>query len=135
MLRLADGDDLFASLTGFAREEKVTAAAVLSGIGMLRSSEVGYWNGREYEWTTVSEPHELVGLHGSIAVVEGAPSIHLHVALAGKDHRVVGGHLRAAQIGVVGEIVVAAFPHRTFGRPMNESLGLRTLDLEPGPNP
>ncbi len=135
MLRLADGDDLFGTLSEFARTEGVRAGVILSGVGMLRSSEVGYWNGREYEWKELAEPHELVALHGSIAVVDGAPSLHLHVGLSGRDHRLVGGHLRRATIGVLGEVYVETFPGRTFGRPMNESLGLRGLDLEPGPEP
>ncbi len=135
MLRLGDGDDLFASLSELARSEGIRAAAVLSGIGMLHHAEVGYWNGREYEWASLDEPHELVAMHGSIAVVEGSPSIHLHVGLADRQHRLRGGHLRKATVGVVGEVSLETFAGRTFGRPMNETLGLRTLDLEPAPDP
>ncbi|HYK93214.1 MAG TPA: PPC domain-containing DNA-binding protein [Thermoplasmata archaeon] len=135
MLRLEDGDELFPRLTEFAKEEHVRAAAIVSGIGMLRTAVVGYWNGREYEWKETGEPMELIALHGSIAVVEGAPSIHLHVGLADRRHTLHGGHLQKATVGVLAEVYVETFPERTFGRPMNESLGLRTLDLEPGPDP
>ncbi|HZY91246.1 MAG TPA: PPC domain-containing DNA-binding protein [Thermoplasmata archaeon] len=135
MLRLNDGDDLFGQLGEFATTAGVRAAAVLSGIGMLRRAVVGYWNGKEYEWNELSEPMELIALHGSIAVVEGAPSIHLHVGLADREHRLRGGHLQKATVGVLAEVYVETFPGRTFGRPMNESLGLRGLDLEPGPDP
>lgn len=135
MLRLNDGDDLFGQLNEFATTAGVRAAAVLSGIGMLRRAVVGYWNGKEYEWNELSEPMELIALHGSIAVVEGAPSIHLHVGLADREHRLRGGHLQKATVGVLAEVYVETFPGRTFGRPMNESLGLRGLDLEPGPDP
>ena len=135
MLRLDDGDDLFGRLTEFASTEKVRAAAVVLGIGMLRRATLGYWNGREYEWESTTEPMELVALHGTIAVADGVPSIHLHVGLADRAHHLHGGHLKAATVGVVGELLVEEFAHRTFGRPLNEGLGLRTLDLEPGPAP
>lgn len=135
MLRLDDGDDLFARLTDFAREERVRAGAILSGIGMLKRAVVGYWNGKEYEWKETPEPMELIALHGSLAVVEGGPSIHLHVGLADRHHALHGGHLQKATVGVLAEIYLETFPDRTFGRPMNESLGLRGLDLEPGPDP
>lgn len=135
MLRLHEGEDLFPALEAFATRETVRAGVVVSGIGMLRSATVGYWNGQEYEWKETAEPMELVALHGSIAVVDGAPSVHLHVGLAGRDHRLVGGHLKRATVGVLGELYVETFPDRTFGRPMNESVGLRGLDLEPGPAP
>ena len=135
MLRLNDGDDLFGRLTEFAAAEAVRAAVVVSGVGMLRAATLGYWNGREYEWQTFDAPMELIALHGSIAVADGAPSLHLHAGLADNEHRLRGGHLQKATVGVLGEILVETFPGRTFGRPMDETLGLRGLDLEPGPDP
>lgn len=135
MLRLNDGDDLFPTLETFVTAQKVRAGAIESGIGMFRSATLGYWNGKEYEWKEVAEPMELIALHGSVAVVDGAPSIHLHAGLAGRDHRLMGGHLKRATVGVLGELYLETFPGRTFGRPMNEALGLRGLDLEPGPSP
>jgi predicted DNA-binding protein with PD1-like motif len=115
--------------------DAVRAAVVVSGIGMVKQGALGYWNGKEYAPKEVTSPHELVGLHGSIAVADGLPSIHLHAALTDAHHSLVGGHLLRATIGVVGEVYLETFPGRTFARPLNESLGLRTLDLEPGPEP
>ncbi len=132
MLRLDDGDDLFATLSGFAEREKVPAAAIAFGIGMFRKATVGYWDGRQYRPHELTAPHEVVGLHGSIARADGQPSVHLHAALAGPDHAVVGGHLIRATVGILQEVLVVQFPGRSFGRPMAESFGLRMLDLEPG---
>jgi predicted DNA-binding protein with PD1-like motif len=135
LLRLEDGTDLFRALQEFSTSRAVRAAVVVSGIGMLKQGAIGFWNGKEYAPREVMTPHELVGLHGSIAQADGVPSIHLHAALTDEHHQLVGGHLLRATIGVVGEVYVETFPGRTFGRPLNESLGLRTLDLEPGPEP
>jgi uncharacterized protein len=132
MLRLDDGQDLFDALRTLVRTEGIRAGIVLSGIGMLRQSTVGYWNGSEYQPRELVDPHELIGLHGSIAESEGDPAIHLHVALAGPDHRLVGGHLLQGTIGVLAEVYLETFPGRVFGRPLNESFGLRMLDLDPG---
>ncbi len=135
MLRLDDGQDLFETLSGFAEREKVTAAAVLFGIGMFRKATFGYWDGQQYRPEELAAPHEVVALHGSIARADGAPSIHLHGAVAGPDHRLIGGHLLRATVGVLQEMVIRTFPGRAFGRPMVESWGLRMLDLEPGGTP
>jgi predicted DNA-binding protein with PD1-like motif len=132
MLRLDDGQDLFESLAEFARREDLRAAAVVSGIGMFRRATIGYWDGSQYQSQELTVPHEVVGLHGTIARADGAPSIHLHVAAAGPDHRLVGGHLIRATVGMLQEVLVDTFPGRTFGRPLVESFGLRLLDLEPG---
>jgi uncharacterized protein len=131
MLRLDQGQDLFATLSDFARQHEIRAAAIISGIGMLRDAAVGYWNGSEYARKDLTEPHELVGLHGSIAEADG-PSIHLHAALANPSHQLVGGHLIRGTVWVLNEIVIETFPGRIFGRPIDETLGLRKLDLEPG---
>lgn len=135
MVRIEDGDDLFGALTGFAKQHGIRAASVVEGIGMLKTAEVGYWNGREYSPHAIGAPHELIAMHGSIAEADGSPSLHLHVALGGPDHSVVGGHLLRATVGVLVEAYVRSFPGRRFGRPMDESFGLRRLDLEPGPGP
>ncbi len=133
MLRLDDGQDLFRALADFARTEKLRASVVVSGIGMLRAGEVGYWDGQQYQPRQIEPAHEMVSLHGSIAEVEGAPSVHLHVGLSGPDHRSIAGHLLRGTVGVLAEIYGEEFEGHVFGRPLNESLGLRTLDLDPGP--
>lgn len=132
VLRLDDGQDLFQALTDFARKEDVRAATVSFGIGMFAKASLGYWDGTQYRAHEIEAPHEVVGLHGTIARADGQPSVHLHAALAGPDHRLVGGHLLRATVKVLQEISVDALPGRSFGRPMVESFGLRMLDLEPG---
>jgi uncharacterized protein len=132
VLRLSAGEELFESFSGYARRHHVRAGIIVEGIGMLQEATIGFWNGREYEPHRITAPHELVGLHGSIAEVDGAPSVHLHAALGGPDHRVVGGHLLNGVVGVVVEAYVTTFSGRSFGRTFDESLGLRTLDLAPG---
>ena len=131
MLRLDDGQDLFDTLGAFALRENVRAAAVVFGIGMFRRATLGYWDGRQYVPHELTVPHEVVALHGTIARADDAPSVHLHVAVAGPDHRIIGGHLLRATVGVLEEVMIETFPGRTFGRPMVESFGLKMLDLEP----
>ncbi|HYB62819.1 MAG TPA: PPC domain-containing DNA-binding protein [Thermoplasmata archaeon] len=132
LLRLDDGQELFETVGGFATREGIRAGAVVFGIGMFRRATVGYWDGQQYRARELTVPHEVVGLHGTIAQADGRPSIHLHAALAGPDHALVGGHLMLATVGALQELLVETFPGRTFGRPLAESFGLRMLDLEPG---
>jgi len=133
VLRLEDGDDLAGTLGEFAHRRAVRAGMVVSGIGMLSSATLGYWNGSEYRPLTLDRPHELIALHGSLAEVDGRPSVHLHAGLAGPDHHLVGGHVLRATIGILGEVLVDTFPGRAFDRPIDERFGLRRLDLCPGP--
>lgn len=131
MLRLDDGQDLFDTISEFAQREEIRAGTVVFGIGMFRQATLGYWDGSQYQAEELTTSHEVVSLHGTIACAGGVPSLHLHAALAGPDHTVVGGHLLHATVGPIQEILIQTFPGRTFGRPLVESYGLKMLDLEP----
>jgi predicted DNA-binding protein with PD1-like motif len=131
---LEDGDDLHQVLGAFAERHTVRAGIVVSGIGMLATATLGFWDGKEYRPQSLTTPHELIALHGSIAEADGRPSIHLHAGLAGPDHRLLGGHVLRATIGVLGELYVETFPGHAFGRALDERFGLRRLDLCPGPS-
>lgn len=135
MLRLDDGQDLFETLSSFAARENIRAGTVVFGIGMFRRATFGYWDGSKYVPHELTVPHEVVALHGTIARADDAPSLHLHGAVAGPDHRIVGGHILRATVGMLQEVLVETFPGRTFGRPMVESFGLKMLDLEPPKEP
>jgi uncharacterized protein len=131
VLRLDDGQELLATLTELARTHGLRAGIVVSGIGMLRRATIGYWNGQEYDPMVLDTPQELVALHGSIAELDGAPHVHLHVALAGRDHRLVGGHLLEGTIGAVGELLLESFEETRFGRRFDPASNLKLLDLHP----
>jgi uncharacterized protein len=133
VVRLDVGEELFESLTKLARSEQLRAGVIEMGIGMLNPVRIGYWNGREYAPRDLNVPHELVALHGTLAEADGIPSLHLHAALAGPDHAVVGGHLMMGRVSVLAEIHLVTYPARRFARPIDESLGLRRIDLCPGP--
>jgi hypothetical protein len=129
-IRIDHGEDLFGTLYRVAAEESVHAGFVVSGVGMLRASRIGYFHGDRYEQRTIEEPRELVSLSGNIATVDGKPHAHIHVALAGRDHQVVGGHLFQATVQVVNEILVMVFPGRVFERRAKGPI-LRELDVCP----
>lgn len=129
-VKLDGGEDLIPQLTAVAEEEHVTGAFVSSGVGMLRGSRIGYYLGDRYDERTYEAPHELVSLQGSLAIEEGKPHLHLHVALANRSHDVVGGHLFQATVHVVCEVLVTVFPESKFGRTRSGPV-LRLLDLTP----
>ncbi|MCI4358546.1 MAG: DUF296 domain-containing protein [Thermoplasmata archaeon] len=131
MLRLEPGEEILDALGRFAQDHRLRAAAIGMGIGQFRSATLGYWNGQEYETHEVAEPTELISLAGSIAEADGRPSVHLHASVGLRTHATVSGHVLRAIVGLLAEVRVDAFPTRVFSRPMDESLGLRTLRLEP----
>ncbi len=127
VIKLDDGEDLMEGLTGALNLLKVKHGIILTGIGMLRDFEIGYYNGTEYEKEFHETPHELVAMHGSIAWVDGRHDLHIHVGLAGKDHRLIGGHLLKAKVCVLNEISVLATNYIEITRKHDEASGLKQM--------
>ena len=70
-------------------------------------------------------------MHGSIAASDES-KIHIHVALADSEHKVIGGHLLRARVCVLNEIVLLKMNRIVLGRRLNEKSGLYELDIDEG---
>ncbi|MBX8631772.1 MAG: DUF296 domain-containing protein [Thermoplasmata archaeon] len=128
-LALYDGESVFEGILRACGEAHVEAAMVVSGIGMLRDAEIGFWDGSKYLIEKYREAAELVSLHGSVAVDEGKLSAHLHVSLSGRDHSCFGGHLVNACVNNVNEIAMIDFGRSKFSRRPDQKSGLRLLNI------
>ena len=129
MVILEDDEDLFTGLKGALRVNDVSSGIILTGIGMLKDFEIGYYNGKEYERRRIKEAHELVAMHGSIGTVGMEPSLHIHTALANERHEIIGGHLFGARVGAINEISILVPNNLKFTRSPDERTGLNLLDF------
>lgn len=122
--KLEKDDDVFESIEKLIDQYGIKGGIIVSGIGMLKNFEIGYWNGREYEKKFIEKNHELVAMHGSIS--ENDPKIHIHVGLAGPDHMLTGGHLISGKADPMVELTIldTGFPlHRVY----NDKTSLKEL--------
>lgn len=131
MVKLSDGEDVFEGLAEAATTHRIESGAILWGIGMLQGFEIGFFAPSGYEKHTFPSRHELLAFHGSITM-RAEPKFHIHVAVAGPDHGVIGGHLFGAKACIVNEICLARFAKIRAGRRLNEKTTLRELTLEQG---
>lgn len=94
-MRFDDGDSFVEALNFKLSEMGVNSGIVISGVGMLKKVTLGWFNldTSGYEHSTYSEPHEVLSLSGNVSSKDGNPFAHIHVSLAGRDNRVIGGHL------------------------------------------
>ena len=129
VLKLSDGEDLFSSLETAGHKHNIESGAILWGIGMVQDFEIGFFGPGGYEKAAFQDRHELIALHGSIAM-NADPKLHLHIAAGKRDHSVLGGHLFRAKTAVVNEIFVTRFDTIHFNRRFNDKTGLRELILD-----
>ena len=128
VIKFDSGEDLFEGLWSALLEYNDCGWCVLIGIGMLEDAEIGYFDGKEYHKKTLSEPHELVALHGTVTTY-GDFAPHLHCGLVGPDHKLVGGHLFKAKVKVVCEMVLLKLD-TPMTRKKDPATGLNLLSLE-----
>jgi predicted DNA-binding protein with PD1-like motif len=136
VVRLHDGEDFHPTMLAALDRVGLRHGVVLTGLGMLRDFELGWFEAatRQYHKRTFGTPHELVALSGSVAVTDDAEARtmpHLHAALAGPDHALVGGHLFKATTAVLNEVAVLRL-NAPLRRRLNPATGLMELALPEG---
>ncbi len=107
ILRLHPGDPVTGAIEDALRETYTRNAIVEFGIGSLSSAEFGVLPAKgPHKRVQVEGPVELVSLGGLIVGAgSGGPyAPHLHIAIAGHDGIVKGGHLFSATVGAAAEV-------------------------------
>jgi len=128
-IKLTEGDEVVSSLTEFARQHRVRAAS-FTAIGVFSSVIWGFFD-REagaYEKTALQEDVEVLALVGNVSTMDGAPVLHAHVTVAGRDGRARGGHLLEAHVWPTLEVMVTELPEM-LERAVEAETGLALLAL------
>src|SRR5688572_15346186 len=109
-IRMQAGEPVHETLLAECRRRAISAAFVSSGIGMLDTPELAYYDFSIMGYQTKTFPgrHELLNLSGNISVgVDGESLLgHLHATLSHTDFSVFGGHLMQARVGLTVEVVL-----------------------------
>jgi len=131
VVRLDPGEKIIETLTALCERDAI-GGGYFSGIGSAGEAEVGWYDpaAKGYAWTKVAGPSEIVSLTGNITKVDGRPHVHAHVALAGRDLAVKGGHLKEAVVAVTCEITLVRF-RDDIARKRDEASGFLKIALEP----
>jgi predicted DNA-binding protein with PD1-like motif len=127
--KLADGENLFGEIEKIVAKYGIRSGIIVCGIGMLKDFEIGFFNGSEYKKEHVTEPHELIALHGSIAFEKKKLVTHLHCGVARCDHSLIGGHLFSATVAVLNELTILKLEEIKMSRKMNRKSGLVELEI------
>jgi len=107
----AKGDEIMSGLTEFADQQKIVAGR-FSAIGALERARFGWFDRAQkaFRDIPVDEQVEMVSLLGDVGLVNGAPAIHAHGAVAFPDGHVSGGHILEAVAWPTLELFFTTFP-------------------------
>ena len=134
IIRLDAGEKIIETLQALCERDAI-GGGYFSGIGSAGEAEIGWFDAaaKGYVWTEVPGPSEIVSLTGNITKADGRPFVHAHIALAGRDSSIKGGHLKEAVVAVTCELTLVAFKD-DIARKRDETGGFLKIALEPDEN-
>ena len=122
--RLHRGDDLLLSIRAYALEHNLRAGAILSGVGCVTRAVL-----RDASGVTTHElcgRYEIVSITGTVS----AARTHLHIALAGENMQVLGGHLcEGTLVNTTCEVVLLELSGVTFSKEFDPQTGYNELKI------
>jgi predicted DNA-binding protein with PD1-like motif len=129
IVRIERGEEVVETLTRFVREKGITAG-VISGIGAVRETTLGYFDPetREYVNELFEDSCEVASLNGTAGRFDGEAVLHLHATLADRHHAAKAGHLFSATVSATVEARVIRLPG-VLERKKDDFTGLNLLDL------
>jgi predicted DNA-binding protein with PD1-like motif len=122
------GQHVMKGLLAFAKKHKLVAGH-LTGIGAVSDAEIGFFDPQTntYLHNQQNEQAEVLSLTGNLALNEGAPFFHVHVALGLRDGSARGGHLFEMTVRPTVELVLTTSP-RPQRRRIDHDTHLPLLD-------
>ena len=127
---LDPGEEAVAVLSGFARDQKLTAAQV-TAVGAFELATVGWFDrsARKYQPISVDEQCEVLSLLGDVAVGSDGPQLHLHAVLGLSDGTTRGGHLLSGLVWPTLEVIIREAPAE-LRKTDHPELGIALIDLD-----
>lgn len=127
ILRLYRGEAVHETIAAFCASQSISTAW-FTALGAIESIELGYYSLEEksYFWKEYAAPHEVVTMVGNVALVDGAPFLHIHTTISDDENTTYGGHLKAATVAVTLEVQLTAYD-TSIERTFDEFTGLKLL--------
>lgn len=122
------GQHVMNGLLAFAKKHELVAGH-LSGIGAISDADIGYFDPQTntYLHNQQNEQAEVLSVTGNLALNDGSPFFHVHVALGLRDGSARGGHLFEMTVRPTVELVLTTSP-RPERRTIDRETHLPLLD-------
>ena len=119
--------DLLRELNKLAAQQEIKAG-VVQVMGSLGRARLSFFDQkiRAYRELDFDAPHEIVAGNGNISLRtdDGVPSVHLHLAVADSQGKVVGGHCLEGCLVFAVEFVIWPFDGTPPRRVLDQATGL-----------
>ncbi|XP_036405101.1 bifunctional protein GlmU-like [Megalops cyprinoides] len=125
-LRLGPGEELLSSLVAFVEERRLKAPFIITCVGSVTKATLRLANATADNINQVvhlNERFEIVSLVGTLN-----KEAHLHICLADKEGKTIGGHvLGDVEVFTTAEVIIGEASDLSFDREMDERTGFPEL--------
>jgi len=130
IVRIDKGEEIVSKLTEFCKLNQISLGKI-SAIGAVNNVEIGVFDTvlKEYHSTKFSGTYEILSLLGNITSKNKKPYLHMHITLAGMDHKAFGGHLNRAVVSATCEIIISVIKGK-LDRSFDEESQLNLLKIK-----
>lgn len=125
---LKAGSKIPDDIVAIAVREKIRTARV-EAIGGVKRLRLAYFNHvtKKYEEHDYREFLEVTGILGNVTQKEGRQFLHIHGTFGRRDMSVLAGHIMAATVFPLMEVVITPTKNRAVRR-FDEGLGLYVIE-------
>ncbi len=129
LVRIDRGEDVVEKLLELVEKLQLKNGSI-SGIGASDNITVGLYSvdKKEYAKKTFTGEMEITSILGNISTMNDKPYVHMHIAFAGDDLVVHGGHLNQAIISGTCEIIINKIDEKV-DRFRDEVTGINIYDI------
>ena len=126
--RLTYGQDLRQGIEEFCRSHGISAAVIVTVVGCLYEAAIRLADGETI--ISLKDNYEIVSLTGT----GSADVAHLHISLADRQGKVIGGHMcPGCLVNTTAEVAIRSLDDRyRFTRQFDESTGYDELVITEG---
>jgi uncharacterized protein len=123
--RLPYRSDLLRELNKFAKAQGIEAG-VVQVMGSVGRARLSFYDQllRAYRELDFDSPHEIIAGTGNISLRDGAPHVHLHLAVSDSQGQVHGGHCLDGCLAFAVEFVIWPFTGTAPRRVPDANTGL-----------
>ena len=129
-IRVLPDENLNIELKKACKKHNVKTAVILSGIGQLKETDIGYFKTKgNYSPEKINKTCEILMLTGNICRNNDDYILHLHIILGDKNKNTIGGHFINGKVSITAEIVFIK-TNIDIKRKYDEETGLQALFLD-----
>lgn len=129
IVRVDDNEDLIENLKVLFKRLDC-CGVIITGLGRVKEVELAFLEYPEkvgqYKQRLFKEAFEVVAMEGNISLFEDF-IVHIHVTLADKDYKCIGGHLLSGKVDATLELFIKKL--NKIKRMYDEKTGLKIIKI------